>query len=470
MSKKTISPLRALIGELMSRSALGAALGMQFGGARDLYKVFGYTKQIGFKDYYGKFRRQDIAKRIVNAPASATWRNPPILKTSASYKKEWDALVQEHKIWGEIERVDRLAGLGQYAVLLLGIGDGRKMNQMVSGAAGTKLLYLQPYAQPNAKIKTLNSDPTSERFGLPEMYTICTMKVEDIIDASSTSTAVKTQEMEVHWSRVVHIAEDCLESNYLGTPRLESVYNLLDDLLKVAGGTAETYWLIGNRGMQLDVDPDMQLTEADAEALSDEADEYQHGLRRIMRTRGVKVNALGSDSPDPKNTFDMIISLISGATGIPKRVLTGSEAGQLASDQDRANWADRIKERRTTFAEPNVLLPLLLHLMKAGVLPSTKLTKLDYEWPPNFQLTPLEEAQSMAQKARAAINLSKQYNKGNQPLMSLEECRLAIGLPEKCEVGTIPAMVEDIPPTPAVPTDPNATDTTKPAVTDIPAT
>lgn len=468
MSKILTSPrfIANAVSDMLSRTMLGGGLGIMFGGARDMYKVFGYNKNPSFKDYWGKYTRQDIAKRIVNAPASATWRNPPILKTSATYKKEWDALVQEHKLWGEIERVDRLAGLGQYAVLLLGIDDGASMEKPVRIIEGKKneLLYVQPYAQPAASVKSLNEDPTSERFGLPELYELETNSPYSLsqTNIATTTTAFKSKKMLVHWTRVVHVAEELLDSNYMGTPRLESVYNLLDDLLKVAGGSAETFWLIGNRGLQIDVAPDAQLTEQDAQDLSDEADEYQHGLRRILRTRGVKVNNLGSDQPDPKNTFDMIISLISGATGIPKRVLTGSEAGQLASDQDRANWADRIKERRTAFAEPNVLLPLLKQLMHAQVLPKVKIEKLDYEWPPNFQLTPLEEAQSMAQKARAAINLAKQYNEGNQPLMSIEECRMLINLPEKPEVGTVPPML--MKPNPADPStqDPNNPDTSKP--------
>lgn len=434
------------VSDMFARFGLAARLGQSFGGKRDYYDVFGYNKKPKFEDYYLRYSRQDIAKRIVNAPASATWRNPPVLKTTAKYKDKWDELVLQHSLWSEIERVDRLAGLGQYAVLLLGFDDGKSLDQPIAKDEKNQLIYVQPYAQPSASITKLDDDIRSPRFGLPVMYELETnnpMNLDNGTNIATTTTKFESKKIKVHWSRLVHVAEDCLDSNYLGTPRLESVINLLDDLLKVAGGSAETFWLIANRGMQVDVAPDAQLTQQDAEDLADEVDEYQHQLRRVLRTRGVKVNTLGSDSPDPKNTFDMTISLLSGATGIPKRVLTGSEAGQLASDQDRANWADRIKERRTTFAEPNVLLPLLTQLMNAGILPETKLSKLDYIWPPNFQLTPLEEAQSMAQKARAAINLSKQYNKGNMPLMTREECRLLIDLPEKPDKGTIPEMMQD---------------------------
>jgi len=442
------------LGALIERANIAQYLGMQGNGARDMYKIFGWQKTLRYEDYWAKYRRQDIAKRVIDAPAAATWRNPPRLQETVSqeFRNKWDAIVQEHSVWSQIERADRLAGVGQYSVILLGFSDTGNLERPVKKAADNKLLYMQPYTQQAARIVELDNDVLSARFGLPAIYEIemvssYNMATDIASTASSPSTPNAGAKVRVHWTRIVHIAENCLESNFLGTPRLEAIYNLLDDLLKVAGGTAETYWLTGNRGLQIDVDKDAQLTEADAQDLSDEIDEYQNQLRRVLRTRGVKVNTLGADIPDPKNTFDMIISLISGTTSIPRRVLTGSEAGQLASDQDRANWADRIKERRTTFAEPSVLVPLLAALMNAGALPTIKLSKLDYVWPPNFQLTPLEESQSMAQKARATINLAKQYNKGNMPLMSIEEARMLLELPATPTQGQIPAMIVDTPST-----------------------
>lgn len=430
-----------MMSDFLSRFGLSRMAGIQFGGKRDLYQVFGYKTSLTFNDYYAKYKRQDIAKRIVNAPASATWRNPPKVSATQQFTKDWNELEERLKLWGQIERVDRLAGLGQYAILLLGINDSKRLDQPVTKDYANELLFVKPYAQTSVDIIELEDDITNERYGLPKMYRIKASDTKE--DSSGTQISFKFKEQKVHWTRVVHVAEDCLESNYLGTPRLEGVYNLLDDLLKVSGGTSETYWMASNRGMQIDIDKDAQLTEDDAQDLSDEVDEYQHELRRVLRTRGVTVKNLGGNTPDPKNTFDMIISLLSGTTGIPKRVLTGSEAGQLASDQDRANWADRIKERRTTFAEPNVLLPLITQLINAGIMPDVALTKVNYEWPPNFQLTPLEEAQSMAQKARAAINLSKQYSKGSKPITTIEEAREMIGLPGQPKEGKIPEMIAD---------------------------
>lgn len=60
------------------------------------------------------------------------------------------------------------------------------------------------------------------------------------------------------------------------------------------------------------------------------------------------------------------------------------------------------------------------------MLPKIDINQIRYNWEDTFQLTPLERAQSQAQRARAAANLAKQFN--NDPLMTKVEAREIIGL------------------------------------------
>jgi len=66
----------------------------------------------------------------------------------------------------------------------------------------------------------------------------------------------------------------------------------------------------------------------------------------------------------------VILQLISSETGIPLRILTGSEEGALASTQDKDSWLDVISERRDEFAEVEIVRPFLDVLMEYGVLPA----------------------------------------------------------------------------------------------------
>ncbi|KKL08247.1 hypothetical protein LCGC14_2577770, partial [marine sediment metagenome] len=416
-----------MVSDLLSRFSLSRMLGKAFGGKRDYYEVYGYPKDLTFEDFLAKYRRQDIAKRIVNAPPAGTWRSHPIFKDAGNkFDTKWGELVRNHSLWYQFERMDRLAGIGRFGVALLGFDDSTDFTQEAKTAK--QLLYIQPFTESGVKIKALEQNVSSSRFGLPTMYEIDVIDPANILLASRFATSgVKSKTLNVHWSRTIHIAENPLEDQIVGTSRLEEVFNLLEDLMKIAGGSAETYWLAGNRGMQVDVDKDMDLDSDDTKALSDELEEYMHELRRFIRTRGVKIHPLGGDVADPRSAFDVVIALISGATGIPRRILIGSEAGHLASEQDRANWADRLEERQQDFAEPQILFPFIDRCVSANVLPKPN-EKMTVEWPSTFTLTPLENAQRMAQKARAAINFSRQ-DQFSAPVMTLPEIREALDLP-----------------------------------------
>ena len=242
---------------------------------------------------------------------------------------------------------------------------------------------------------------------------------------------------------MLHIAESTLEDDVYGLPRLQKVYNLLDDMLKVAGGSAETFWLTSNRGMQFDVDKDAMLDEDDEAALSDEIEEYFHNLRRFIRTRGVKMSSLGSDVADPSGVFAVLIALIAGASGIPVRILLGSERGELASEQDRSNWANRVEERQTHYATPQIVEPLIERFIAFDTLREPN-GVIQVVWPDAFAPSPLERAQTMAQKARAATNFSKALESEN-PFITPEEAREMLGLAPGVAAGEMPDVDDETP-------------------------
>jgi hypothetical protein len=195
----------------------------------------------------------------------------------------------------------------------------------------------------------------------------------------------------------VHIAEGCLDNDVYGVPSLESVWNLLIDLRKVTGGGAEAFFLRANQGLQLDVDKDMQMTEPEKQALRDQAEEYQHQIRRMLRTRGVKATPLGSDVANFASPVDAIVKQIAGTKGIPVRILTGSEMGELASSQDADNWQTQVQDRRTGYAGPMIVRRLVDRLIEFGYLTQPK----EYEvgWP-------VEEDLDEPEKAQLAVTLA----------------------------------------------------------------
>ncbi len=411
---------------LVSRLQLANRIGKSFGGLRDYYAIFGYKRILTANDFLGKYGRQDIASRVIDAPPNAVWTNPPLIKDNDEMQAAWNKVAAEHELWNKMQRVDRLARLNSFSLLLFGFAGGGSMESPLRTGGKKELIYIRPVAGRTVTEIEFDDNVKSPRFGLPNKYKI---EFDNPTDRGNTRTGARTRRQRaviVHASRVVHVVENPLEDSVFGEPIMEKVYNLLDDLLKVAGGTPEVFWLTANRGMQADIDSDLDIDPADAKALAEEIEEYQHQLRRVIKTRGVKMNVLETTMPMPKETFEMLIGLLSGTTGIPRRILLGSEAGQLASEQDRANWAERIDERRDLFAEPHVLNPTARLLQAAGLLPEGM---VEWVWPSAFILSPLEGSMVMAQTARAIGNISRQTgNKVPMQLTSRIEARDLIGL------------------------------------------
>jgi len=388
---------------IAQRAGMSAALGQQFGGERDLYSALGYKKELQYDDYYAIYDRQDIAGRIVNMPASATWRNVPEVKEDddeeeqTPFEAAWTSLARRLKIWHYLERVDRLAGIGHYAVLVIGVRGGSILNEPLEPntlRVPEDIIYLSPFAENSATIHKWVTDPGDPRFGKPAAYMV------DFAGDFKGLTGFGQGAQEVHHTRVLHVADELLEDEVYGRPRLKRVINCFYDLAKVAGGSAEMFWQGAFRGLHANLKEgaEMDPQGPEAQKISDELDEYIHGLRRYIRTQGMDLKTLGGETPDPRGIFDVLISLIAGATGIPKRILLGSERGELASSQDESNFNAYVSERQLHFAEPLVLRPLIDKLIYCGALPPPA-DEYEIVWPNLFALDENEKAEIADKKA-----------------------------------------------------------------------
>jgi len=379
---------------MVERAGYADRLGKSFGTDRDLYTVLGYTKTPSFNDYAARYDRGDIAKRIVNAYPSACWRKKPIITESIGEETEfevaWRDLVKRLHIWHYLQRADKISGIGRYGVLFLGFNDGKNFKEPVEKAS--ELLYLFPYNEENASIRSWDNETGSRRYNLPELYNLNMVRRE----AGSFTRAV-------HHSRVIHVAEELTGDDVYGTPRLKAILNRLQDLDLIAGGSAEMFWRGAFPGFGLKADADADFGTQELEDLETEIQNYMHNLQRYMRLRGIDIQELSPQVSDPSKHFEMLIKLISGTTGIPQRILLGSERGELASSQDEKAWNSRVSERREEFCEPVILRPFIDRLISVGVLPEPK-DGYSVEWPPLLALSEKEEAE--VEKARMEV-LSK---------------------------------------------------------------
>ena len=399
--------LRTLESVLVDRVQFARRAGLQFGGDRDIWKSLGYADAPRFHDYCSVYRRQDVAGRVVDQPVRATWREVPLLvdtddeENDSPFEEAWLALVGKKRIIERFRRVDTLASLGEFAVLLVGLAGQDDFKQpLIRGSAGEDgLLYLTPYSQGATTIDMHDDDQTSPRYGWPTMYSLQTQV--------ATGKVTTQQSLQAHWSRVIHVTQNNLENDILGTPALERVYNLLFDLLKVVGASAETYWQLANSPLHANLDPKARvLSDKEKEKVKDQVDELLHGQRRNIFSSGMDLGYLSTSVADPRGPFEVIMKLISSATGIPIRMLTGSEAGELASSQDEKNFQDRIAERQTDYAEPKILRPTVDTLIEASVLPEPREGEYQVQWGSLADADESERAETTDKWASAAQKFS----------------------------------------------------------------
>lgn len=364
-----------VMNEIVARAMLASQMGQQYQGSRDIYTALGYKKTLSYADYEQQYKRHDIAKAIIDRPVKGTWRGGIVLSKQDSeedndeLKSKWEELEKSHGISANLRRVDRLASLGEFAVLLLGLSDVRTSADNINPVQGVPtLVYVKPIAQKNVTVSKWEEDPTNPRYGMPDIYSI-----------SVPSAGVKSsQMMSVHHSRIIHVVEDSFDNDVYGIPRLQAVYNRLDDLQKLVGASAEMYWRGARPGYTGKVDPDYNLPSSTKEKIKENIEEYEHDLRRVLINEGVEMKSLTQQIADPKGHVDVQLQMISAVTNIPRRLLTGSEQGELASSEDSDNWSDHLQERREGYAEPNIVRKFVDRLMQFGALP--KVDKYTVKW------------------------------------------------------------------------------------------
>lgn len=383
-TRQKSDPILALrtLSDLMGRSSLAGMAGLTFQGKRDLYSALGYKRALQPQDYRDRFKRGDVAARVVEAFPKATWRGgaeliedeDPTVETE--FEEAWEDLAKRLQVWPSLQRADILAGLGPFSVLLIGT-PGKLEEEMPQLRGPDDVLYLLPYGSDEVSISQSVEDAEDPRFGLPLTY-----KLKRVATA-------RTITREVHWTRLIHIADNVLDDRVNGSPLLERAWNRLDDLDKVVGGGSEAFWLRVNKGLIFNIDPNVKVDQPQLDKLKEEAEEFAHNMRRTLAARGFEVTDVGSDVARITDPVDSIVALISGATGIPQRILLGSERGELASTQDKENWDERVSDRRRDFAEP-VVRDLVDRLVERGALPQPE--EYEVRWPEVEDLTDAERA------------------------------------------------------------------------------
>jgi len=358
----------------------------------EFYKTVGLPKDIYYTDYVQKYERQDIASRIVKSPVYGAWRhNPTVYDDKAkatAFNTDYDRIVKELSLYTHLTQLDLLATLGQYAVLFLGLADNT--DPSIPVARAPQISYLSTIPENRADIQTSDEDAASPRFGLPTSYSI-------VVNVEATASITRT----VDWTRVIHVAENTLDSEVYGIPYLKPVFNNLIGLETLSCSSPVMYKFGGRPGVVIQPDQNSLMNDnsiqQDREAISD----FLKYNRRWLYIEGKEITPLPVQVVSPEDHVNVQLKLISAATKIPLRMLTGSERGELASSQDERAWLAFLEERRINVVERLILRPLIDRLVEIGTISAPLAGEYTIEWPPLIVKSEKEQVEISLLKSQA---------------------------------------------------------------------
>lgn len=343
---------------------------------RDIDYECGHPTQITSTDYAGMYARFGIAKRAVNLLPDECWKVSPVIyetedETETEFEKAVKELQDHSQIFHYLHRIDRLSGVGKYGLLLLGVNDGKSLDQPMESSDGMELIYLRAFQESVVEVNQYDRDPTSPRYGHPISYSI-QFEEEDsgIMNARG-----------VHWSRVIHVADNREMSEVFGIPRMELIYNYLLDAKKISASSSEMFWKGAFPGFALTLDDTTGNVELDTDSVKDEMEKYMNSLQRYMTLTGLKIQPLSPQVSSPKTHLEVQMDLITTSLGVPHRIFYGSERGELASSQDAKAWNGRLSQRQADYLEPMVIRPFFDRLVEMGILPEPAQAYV-VDWPP----------------------------------------------------------------------------------------
>lgn len=350
----------------------------------------GYPDEVTREDYRYFFDREGLARRIVTVLPDECWAlDPEVFENEeeilTEFEEAWSKLNEDVMLYHYLHRIDILSGIGHFGLLYFGFDDGKDPAEPLAEALqdtpspyGTrKVTHIRVFDETQVDVDTFENDRQNPRYGLPITYNV---RMMDSTNDMPGGVGRDYGTIKVHWTRVLHVADNRTSSEVYGTPRQQPVYNRIVDVRKVMGGSAQMFWQGAFPGLALEVDNSQGDVVIDHDSIREEVENYLNSLQRYVAMGGVKVKSLAPQVASPADHIRNQLEYICISLGTPLRVLLGSEEAKLASTQDARTWNKRLRHRQTKYLTPHILRPTAQRLIHIGALPAPK-QPLIIDWP-----------------------------------------------------------------------------------------
>lgn len=347
----------------------------------DLEYDFGHPNRrtpIPFIEAYYMWRRNGIARALVEKTGGKTWQELPCLKEKEDDHEETglEAEVRrwfsDIRLWQVLHQADMRSMVGKYGGVVFRFADGKRFEEPVDTVPGgiEGLAGILPAWEGQLEPSAWDTDPTSPGYGTPTMF--------HFNEANVDPEDGKVRSFQVHPDRCYVWSQD---RTTWGESKYEPCWNALMDLEKIRGAGGEGFWKNAKAQPVLqaqtgDNAPDFNqlavMLGTDISGLPDALDDvvakWTKGFDVSLMLQGMEAKTLEVTLPQPAEFFNIALQEVSASWPIPQKVLVGMQTGERASTEDQREWAQINMSRRATMVVPNIM-DIVARLERVGVLP-----------------------------------------------------------------------------------------------------
>ncbi|MBT0160821.1 DUF1073 domain-containing protein [Candidatus Bathyarchaeota archaeon A05DMB-2] len=330
-------------------------------------------------------KREPVAHRIVFAVAHDVfdnWFEVEPLEEGVDEEKFNEAvqkvllLLNAKDVFTQAAVFERAYG---WSIVVIGYQD-KAPTLKASVLSPEKIVGLEVYSPPMITEVKVDEDRNSERFGLPELYKV---KISS------------REEVEVHFSRVIHFVTRKLEPGYKGISVLEPVWDDLTVLRNIRWGMGQTMYRYGSGFPVVTIKG----------ATKEQIDQYKREWGPLTAQTSmwadenttIEFKGLAGRALDPEPYYTPIMENISAGTSIPMAILRGAQAGQLAgSEVNEREYFKLISDCQSRY-EPGIM-DLIDRLME-----TKQISDVHYriKWLGGFEVNPRDKAAAELDRVRA---------------------------------------------------------------------
>lgn len=375
------TPIQLAVNALNDRylTAQRLAYGRQLGGndakRPQAWCEYGFAENLVFDDYYRMYERHGVAHGAIHLLLDKCWEtNPEVIEGDeideerplTAWEKKFNAEARRLKLWQMVKQADRRRMVGNYAGLILQVKDNKKWEEELTGGVLQRLI---PAWQGQLRVTNWDSDPNSERYGMPTMWSFDQPEVEENTESTNSGLSVS-----IHWTRVV------LLGDYRdGVPFLKAGYNDCVTMEKIIGGSGESYLKNASRQLAISFDKEADMAQVartygvPLEELHTAFDEIAKGMNRgqdnVIGLQAAQVSPLVSTVPDPQPPFNVALMSFAASVQMPAKIISGSQTGERASSGDIEAFNKRGQGRREGELADDIDT-IVRHLIQFKLLPS----------------------------------------------------------------------------------------------------